>query len=865
MPVARGTRFGPYEIAGTVGAGGMGEVYRARDTRLGRDVAVKLLPASLASDVSRLRRFEIEARAAAALNHPNLLAVYDIGTYRPTVTEGTAAAAAAQECPYIVGELLEGETLRERLRNGALSLRKAVDCAQQIARGLAAAHEKGIVHRDLKPENIFITEDGRVKILDFGLAKLTRSEAAGDADLATQTIHSEAGTVLGTVGYMSPEQVRGKPADARSDLFSFGAILYEMLSGKRAFHGASAAETMSAILNEEPPELTETNRTVPPALERVVRHCLEKSAAERFQSARDLAFDLEMVSGTSQSGARVQPLVAPVRWRRFAPVLWLIAAIAASALAFFAGRGQRATPPQFHALTYERGSIPNARFAPDGQSVIYDASWEGRPLRAFATPADEALPRALEFEQAHLFSVSRSGEIAIGLGGKLGNHLDVRWATLGRAPLAGGAPREVLDNVDEADWAPDGTLAVVHTVNGHDRIEFPVGRVLYETNGWVTSLRISPNGDKIAFLDHARWPDDAGTVAVVDLAGKKRTLSQEYESADGLAWAPGGEIWFTAAHGGNYRALRAINVAGRERTVLAIPGVLRLCDVAPNGRVLLAVDNEKVGVKASTEVDKAERDLSWAGWTIPFDISADHKWLVFVEQSAIAGPNYIVAMRKLDGSAPVRLGEGNGGALSPDGKWVVSLPLTGATRVVLLPTGVGAAREIPVALEKLAYATGFADDDHVMFTGAERGHGFRCWMQEISSGKLKPASPEGVLPCVASPDRAYVAASGTDRKLTIYSLQGGAPRVIPGDTTGLTPIRWSNDGALYASRGDRAPVEVLRVDPATGRQTPVRELTPGDAAGLIGISPIVLSPDAKAYAYSYRRTLSELYVVDGLR
>ena len=305
MPLTSGTKLGPYEIQSPIGAGGMGEVYRARDARLNRDVAIKILPASFSADPERLQRFARESRAAAALNHPNILSIFDIG-------EDHGA-------PYVVSELLEGETLRDRLRNGPLSSRKAIDYAQQIAKGLAAAHEKGIVHRDLKPENLFITNDGRVKILDFGLAKLTRPEADLSGDAPTQQVGTEAGTVMGTVGYMSPEQVRGKSSDSRSDIFSFGAVLYEMVSGKRAFHGESSVETMSAILKEEPPDLAETNRNVSPALERIVRHCLEKNPAERFQSARDVAFNLEAltdISSSSRGGICALPdEPATRRWR----------------------------------------------------------------------------------------------------------------------------------------------------------------------------------------------------------------------------------------------------------------------------------------------------------------------------------------------------------------------------------------------------------------------------------------------------------------------------------------------------------------------------------------------------------------------
>ena len=338
MGLLAGTQLGPYEIVSLVGVGGMGEVYRARDPRLRRDVAIKLLPPSFSSSPDRLQRFEQEAHAAAALNHPNILAVYDIGRQ--------------DNSPYIVSELLQGETLREQLQSGALSQRKAIDYATQVAHGLAAAHDKGIIHRDLKPENIFITQDGRAKILDFGLAKLKQPES-GDATQTLTGVMSEAGTVLGTVGYMSPEQVRAKPVDARSDLFSFGVILYEMLSGKRAFQAESAPETMSAIVKEDPPDLSETNRNISPALERIIRHCLEKNPVARFQSAHDLAFNLEALSGTSKSVSGVDlPMVEERKRGRVLPTLGAALGIILLAGAFLWGRGMRSSgKPEFHQLT----------------------------------------------------------------------------------------------------------------------------------------------------------------------------------------------------------------------------------------------------------------------------------------------------------------------------------------------------------------------------------------------------------------------------------------------------------------------------------------------------------------------------------
>jgi eukaryotic-like serine/threonine-protein kinase len=290
LALSPSTRLGPYEIIAPLGAGGMGEVYRARDTRLGRDVAIKVLSAGFAKDADRVRRFTIEAQATGALNHPNILAVYDVGTH--------------DGAPYLVAELLEGETLRARMDEGRIPLTKALDLARQVASGLAAAHTKDITHRDIKPENLFVTTDGRAKILDFGLAKASVSGADATADDPTRlNSATAAGMVLGTVGYMSPEQVRGDAADARSDIFSFGVVLYELLSGQRPFIGDTAVQTMNAILTEDPPEITTTTRALPPALERVVRHCLEKKPDERFQSARDLAFALDALSSASSTSA----------------------------------------------------------------------------------------------------------------------------------------------------------------------------------------------------------------------------------------------------------------------------------------------------------------------------------------------------------------------------------------------------------------------------------------------------------------------------------------------------------------------------------------------------------------------------------
>src|SRR5512143_3463498 len=551
MTLPSGSRLGPYEIVAALGAGGMGEVYRAKDPRLGRDVAIKVLPASFSADADRLRRFEQEARAAGILNHPNLTAVHDIGTH-----EGA---------PYVVQELLEGETLRSKLAGGKLSTRRAVDYSLQIVHGLAAAHERGIVHRDLKPENIFVTNDGRVKILDFGLAKLTLVEDRGAAtNLPTEAAGTEPGVVMGTLGYMSPEQVRGRPADARSDIFSFGAILYEMLSGRRAFHGDSAADTMSAILREDPPELSATNQNISPGLERIVRHCLEKNPEQRFHSAHDLAFDLEALTGVSAS-VHAPPAVRRARVPSRRLLLGIAGAVALAALAFFAGRRTASDRPRGLAepvlhrrLTFRRGNVLFARFTPDGQNVVYSAAWGDRPAEIFLSHVGTPESRPLGIPNASLLSVSSTGELAILL--KKANVFGTVGAgTLARVPLTGGAPREILEDVLGADWSPDGSqLAVTRGRRGQTTLEYPIGQRLYATSDDVVSPRISPDGKSIAL---AECSQRGCQVSLFDRTGGRRVLTDGWIDIDTLAWQRSGrEIWFVGINRPTRIALHAVDL-----------------------------------------------------------------------------------------------------------------------------------------------------------------------------------------------------------------------------------------------------------------------------------------------------------------
>jgi Tol biopolymer transport system component len=835
----------------------MGEVYRARDARLSRDVAIKILPASFSSDPDRLQRFAQESRAAAALNHPNILSIYDIG-------EDHGA-------PYVVSELLEGETLRDRLRDAALPSRKAIDYAQQIANGLAAAHDKGIVHRDLKPENIFITQDGRAKILDFGLAKFTRPEADASGDAPTQQVAgTDAGTVMGTVGYMAPEQVRGKPADSRADIFAFGAILYEMLSGKRAFHGDSAVDTMSAILKEDPPDLSETNRNVPAGLERIVRHCLEKNPAERFQSARDVAFNLGAlteVSTSTRGGMRAIPEEPSAR-RWLLPLLGGVLLLASWAGIYrFARHGITVANPTFHEVTFRNGTVWAARFAPDGQTIIYGAGWEGQPQEIFSTRFDSTDSRTLGLPSAQILAISSKGEMAISL------HPTTTGAfaqdgTLARVPLAGGAPREVLDKVFWADWTPDGqSLAVIRSGNLSTslHLEFPVGHIIYAPKGWVSHVRFSPSGEFLAIADHVAGGDD-GRVVIIDAQGNSKASSSFYSSVEGLAWAPGGkEVWFSAVPNGSERSVYALDFSGKERMIYRAPGGLTLHDISRTGLVLLTADKARMTLTALAPGETRERSLTWFDWSLLADMSPDGKTIIFSETGEAEGTNYSMFLRKTDGSPAIRLGDGGFGALSRDGQWVVSL-IGAPAKMVLLPTGVGEARQLTDDKADHFNVAWLPDNRSIIYSSAEPGHGARTYLLDIQGGKPRALTPEGTTAFRVTSDGRMVLGRDQQRQLWLYPVAGGEPQKA---NFTLSPeelaLGFSADGKSLLAGTRGVPLKIALVDLTTGGHQPWKEIAPADLAGAQGIPSIRFSADGKSYAYSTLRVLSDLYVVDGLK
>ncbi len=849
MAIEPGSLLGPYQIISKIGAGGMGDVYRARDARLGRDVAIKVLPDHLSQDSDRLKRFELEARATSALSHPNIVSVFDVGTDNGRF--------------YVVAELLEGANLRQVIREGPIPLRKLIAQAGQIALGMAAAHSQGVIHRDLKPENIFVTRDGRIKILDFGLAKLV---ATATPDDRSQTVSmTQPGMLAGTAGYMSPEQVRGEAVDARSDIFSFGAVLYEMCTGKRAFDGETAVETMTAILRSVPPSPRLANPNVPIALDEIVQRCLEKKPESRFQSASDLAFALETLTGTLSEKGLASTLRPGLPRRRFLP--WMAGVPLAGSLvgAYYLGRGAvRHAGGEFRKITYRRGYVPSARFSPDGQTIIYSAAWDDEGVKLFSGRRDRPEYRALDLPPAYILSISSQGDMALLSAIRPQSPME-RAGTLSVAPLAGGSPRELIRDVQSADWGPDGKeLAVVRPLDRY-RLEFPLSKALYETDGKIADPRVSRDGKYVAFIDQPAYGDDGGFVAIVDRTGKRKRLSRDWRSCQGLAWSPkGDELLFTAASQAGGRQLYAVSLSGKERTLAQEPNRLLLHDAAADGTLLLTHETYRFGIMASLSDGKGERDLSWLDAGLVNDLAHDGSAIVFSEGGAAVGGNPLVYMRRTRDSQPVQLGAGMFPAIAPNLEWVACLTHD-LTQILLLPTGPGESRKLPGTLARFEYVRWLPDSRGVLFSGAEKGKKKRIYVQDIAGGLPKAISEEGLGVCsaVMTPDGSRCVACGNGRGF-LLPLAGGAAQAIGGWKPGQEIIGFSPDGrSAYVQVLDSMPAEVERMELATGRREPWKSFRPANTAGVTGLGPILLSPEQKAYAYNYESVVSELHVLEG--
>lgn len=831
MALSPGDQLGPYSLVSRIGAGGMGEVWKARDTRLDRTVAIKFSTAQFSG------RFEREARAIAALNHPNIAQLYDVGEN------------------YIVMEFVDGEPLRP-----TDSIRKLIDIAIQVASGLAAAHAAGFVHRDLKPDNILLSKDGRAKILDFGLAReTTRPSSPGDA---TQTAaQTNPGTILGTVGYMSPEQVRGDTADHRSDIFSFGVVLYEMLAGQRPFHRATSVETMAAILREDVPDLPDS---IPSGLRHIVTHALEKDPVRRFQSAQDMGFALRTLSSTSV----VTPTAAPAG-TRVTRRSWLAVGSAAGTLAsagigyWFGRKTNPPSQPSYRQLTFRRGTVGRARFASDGETIVYNARWGDAATRVYFLTPGEASSREVDIEDLLLLAgVSSHNELAVILNGGI----------LARVPGAGGAPRKLLENVLSADWSPDGReLAVARRIGSKTRIEYPVGKVLFESGEHsIDWIRLSPTGDAIAFTDLT----SGFQLALLDPAGAQKSpailasFSANYRTTSRPAWTPDGrEVWIDSPLPLESGTIYGFDRTAKRRTVVTLPGQVMVESISPRGRLLFTSWRHHSGASGLAPGESTERDLSWAGRPTRPLLARDGSMVIFTN---LIGSDPSVYWRRTDGTSAVRLCEGTAGAISPDNKWV-QVFRSKPDANLLVPTGPGDNREVTIPGLTAITIVGWLPNDqgYVVFARQpdQSARGIFLWKASSGppkslSGPLSPTSP--VLPfCDATAERCC-AYSGAGRWM-IFPTNGAPPVEVPGLERQELPLNFTSNGnAMFIARAEPDGLtHIFKLSLDTGQRIPFKDVRAPN-----GGRPdpwIAITPDGRSYVYFYTDSTSELFAADGLR
>jgi hypothetical protein len=875
MPLEPGTKIGPYAVVAPIGAGGMGEVYRAHDDRLQRDVALKLMSEGGSGDATRLRRMLKEARAASRLSHPNIVAVYDVGTHDDRM--------------FVVTELLEGESLRATVTRGATPWRQALALAAQIAEGLAVAHEHEIVHRDVKPDNVFLTRDGRIKILDFGVA--TWREPEEGASMSKAATLSQDGLLIGTVGYMSPEQAKGQPVDARTDLFAFGCLLYELLSAKPAFGGASPVEILVAIQRDAPPPLHDLVPGLPDDVVRVVDRCLDKDPARRFQSARDLLFALSLIpvvgSGsdrtklanasppTSSSAPTPTPAPAPapapasLRSARVAlPVVIALLLGAAGAATATRALTRVPEPPSFRQITFRRGTVYTARFTPDGASIVYSAAWDGAPRELFATVPGTRDSRSLLHVDGDVAFFPSTGDVAV-----LDRAAAFSSGVLARMSLAGGPAKALLDGVVWADGHPgSATTTLVRTVKGRTQLELPQGHTVAEA-AHIVYPRLSPDESRVAFLEQLE--NDSGNLIVVDRDGKRVVASNGWNSIEGLGWRSNDEIWFTGAKEGRALWVWSIDLTGRTRMLCRAPGRLVLHDLAPDGRVVAERNSFRGTLMVhgglpggAADAGAGERDLSWQDYSQLGQLSRDGTQMLFSEEGEGAGTGATAYLRSLDGAPPLRIGDGTALALSPDASRALLRTGPPSTHLELVPVGAGRADPLPAGpLVEMSWAAFLPDGRSVLIVAKEQGKEQRLYRQDLGGGEPRAISPEGVSVRgdALSPDGGSVAGK-LGGKPVLFSVDGGAPREVDGLLADRLPIGWTSDAKVLFVRAPGAhPARIERFDLATHELVPWRSLAPPDAAGVLFAGSVRMARDGEVYVYESFSLLSDLYVIENLR
>ena len=860
-----GQSLGVYKILSMLGKGGMGEVYLAQDTRLKRSVAIKVLPLHFSGNQEMRLRFEREARAIASLSNPNICAIHDVGQHNGL--------------EYLVMEFIEGKTLSTLLQKGVLPAKLLLDLAVGITNGLAAAHRAGIIHRDLKPGNIMVTSDGHVKILDFGLAKLV-NHSSDSGGLETQsTPITGTGMIQGTVPYMSPEQASGTAIDFHSDQFSFGIILYEMATGKRPFARNTAAETLAAIITDEPASISTLNPRLPPPLRWVIHRCLAKEPHQRFDSTLDLYNQLRDIKDYQLEASHSEPardveIKASKKRLVWAAVPLLIAAF--SFVFLMTGRRegwwtekQQQALPLFQQLTFQRGEVRSAKFTPDGNTILYSAVFHDQPLQVYSMRPESPESQPSPLTPGDILSISRNGQVALGVDGFW---LDHDPYTLSLAPLAGGALRHLFENVASADWSPDGkNLAVIRRIKGKTRVEFPVGRIVYETKNRIRLLRVSSNSD-VAFCEEAdssKW-----TIHIVDGQGSRKSF--QANANHGLAWSPDGtKVWFMTPEEGTQEVpaqsstlVSSLTTSGKLQTITRLPGGYYLFDISADGDVLAMHLSEVSEVRGVAPGETVERDFSYLDKSTPWGISSDGRALLINEWGTAGGESGLIYVRKTNTATPIAIGSGLGCAISPDGKWVLALE---KGNMVLHSVEPGESQVLdPGFIEEHKYWASFVPDGKsIILNGSEKGKGPRCYIQDLRGGKPKPVTPEGVLlPQAAapvSPDGSRLIAIGSDNEFYFYPIEGeGEIRRVPGLTTIDRFHRWTDDGQSVFVSSQELPGTIYRVDVSSGRRELWKQIIPPERASNSAIH-IQLSADGKSYYYRASRLFSELYLIRNLK
>jgi len=820
MPVAPGSRLGPYQIISQLGQGGMGIVFRARDTKLERDVAVKVLPKNLAEDPDALGRFEREARTVAALSHPNILAIHDFGR-----EEGTIYAAM---------ELLEGETLRQRLADGALPTRKAIEIALGIAAGLAAAHDKGIVHRDLKPENVFLLGSGQVKILDFGLAHVDPVAPEG-ADIQTMSLATEPGRVMGTVGYMAPEQVRGKAVDARADIFSFGAVLYEMLTGKRAFRGESPVETLNAILKEDPPSLFESTKNVSPALERIVRRCLEKRPEERFRTAHDLAIALDAISTATSSHGLISeapeaprgPAAGRARLLERAGLLLAGAALAAGGLL----ARERLRPPETGAAVFRwlsfSGRDSSPAVSPDGRTIAFASDRDGQPRiwlkqvsgegEAPLTSGPDDVPRFSPDGAQVLFA-----------------RPDGVGTSLYRAAVLGGEARRLLEGASEGDWSPDGKrIAFLRLQSEAGQTVTVVGVAAADGSEAREAAKV-PGG-----LRAPRWSPDARTIAAVPASGSLLAGAQQgvvlvgvedgkvrtapapdpRRNISAAAWTAGGEIVYlqaesvVSAAGSTALLVRQDAASGRVASQTWSPSSALVLDVLGDGRVVFDTRSPRQNL----------REVPLAG------AASGGRWLSRGE-STDRQPVY-----------------------SPDGEWVAfSSNRGGGMNLWLVSTATGNLRRVTDA--NVNWDPAWSRDGKRLLWSSNRGGNFEIWTADVDGGGPRQLTQDGgnAENPTATPDGQWVVySSGNPQKAGLWKIHpdgSGAVQVVKGRVS-LPDVSPDGRRVLYRVFSGKYPASLRVVSLEDGKAEPFEISVGALRRTTVTLGRARWMPDGRAIAF----------------